>query len=327
MCPQKVMFSVVLVMMMLLRQTVVGLAPSEKKLLERRNLLGSVGVAVVGSSIPAPSYGMFDISEILEKRADIPRIPRQDLNQKFAVLLMRTSYNVVDDLDFIAMDEFQKDFFLRRQNEWEKYVIKSKQRLGRPPMQGDLTDAAYFDFISFAQYETINAALVKPKSVFNELLTAEGDSVVIARGGPDSIPDNLLALTHSQRVGNAILDYILDTYKDVDINGPLLPNIQQLFQWFAINGFAADAQVSLSTPVSTSLSASSTLDIRLLAPANLWSLQNLLKSKRQLTNDFVAKTLTAYLTRRDGCAFTLHPQPTFVDGATSTLHRCQVLTV
>jgi hypothetical protein len=52
------------------------------------------------------------------------------------------SYSVVDDLDFVPMDEFQKDFFLFRQDEWEDYK-------GYHPtvMQGDLADPLYFDFI------------------------------------------------------------------------------------------------------------------------------------------------------------------------------------
>jgi hypothetical protein len=40
---------------------------------------------------------------------------RERLDRDFAVLLMRTSYAVADDLDFVPMDEFQRDFFLLRQ--------------------------------------------------------------------------------------------------------------------------------------------------------------------------------------------------------------------
>ena len=44
-----------------------------------------------------------------------PRILRTKLNQDFAVLLMRSSYNVLDQLDCVAMDQFQRDFFIIRQ--------------------------------------------------------------------------------------------------------------------------------------------------------------------------------------------------------------------
>lgn len=40
---------------------------------------------------------------------------RSRLNLDFAVLLMRSSYNALDELDCVAMDQFQRDFFLIRQ--------------------------------------------------------------------------------------------------------------------------------------------------------------------------------------------------------------------
>ena len=73
-------------------------------------------------------------------------LPRKRMDLSLAVLLMRSSYGIVDDLDFILMDMFQKDFFIFRQDEWEDY--KSKHPT---VMQGDLADPLYFDFISFAQ--------------------------------------------------------------------------------------------------------------------------------------------------------------------------------
>ena len=63
---------------------------------------------------------------------------------------MRTSYKVADELDFVPMNEFQKDFFLLRQTEWDPY----RKQLPKVT-QGDLADPNYFDFISFAQYATI----------------------------------------------------------------------------------------------------------------------------------------------------------------------------
>lgn len=44
---------------------------------------------------------------------------RLQLEQDLAVLLMRSSYQVADDLDFVGMDTFQKEQFLFRQAEWE----------------------------------------------------------------------------------------------------------------------------------------------------------------------------------------------------------------
>src|SRR3569832_790548 len=48
-------------------------------------------------------------------RPNPPRVLRPKLNKDFAVLLMRSSYNTLDELDCVAMDQFQRDFFLIRQ--------------------------------------------------------------------------------------------------------------------------------------------------------------------------------------------------------------------
>jgi hypothetical protein len=91
---------------------------------------------------------------------------RRPIDQKFAVLLMRTSYAVLDEMDVVAMDQFQRDFFLFRSTYYEDYV----NSLGGAGVvkQGDLTDPNYFDYVSFAQYRTINYELDKPASIFKE---------------------------------------------------------------------------------------------------------------------------------------------------------------
>lgn len=85
-----------------------------------------------------------DFGKFIERksRPDHVGVPRKRMELTFSVQLMRLSYAVVDDLDFVPMDEFQKDFFLFRQDEWEDYK-------GYHPtvMQGDLADPLYFDFI------------------------------------------------------------------------------------------------------------------------------------------------------------------------------------
>ena len=53
------------------------------------------------------------------------RLPRTLVYRPFAVLLMRSCYDAVDQLNFVPMDQFQKDFFLLRQNEWEKYLAEN----------------------------------------------------------------------------------------------------------------------------------------------------------------------------------------------------------
>lgn len=81
---------------------------------------------------------------------------------------------VADDLDFVAMNKFQKDFFLLRQSEWDRY------RKDLPNLQqGDLSDPAYFDFISFCQHATLAAEMSQGSQVFEELVNAEGTSQVL----------------------------------------------------------------------------------------------------------------------------------------------------
>jgi hypothetical protein len=94
-------------------------------------------------------------------RPPVRALPRRRLAQEFAVLLMRSSYAVADELDFVAMNEFQKDQFLFRQKEWDPY------RAQLPKVtQGDLTDPAYFDFMSLCQYATIASGMRNGKLLF-----------------------------------------------------------------------------------------------------------------------------------------------------------------
>jgi hypothetical protein len=60
----------------------------------------------------------------LERKQRIPpmKLIRPTLNQDFAVLLMRSSYNALDELDCVPMDQFQKDFFFIRSAEYLNYV-------------------------------------------------------------------------------------------------------------------------------------------------------------------------------------------------------------
>ena len=81
----------------------------------------------------------------------------------FAVQMMRSSYGVADDLDFVPMDEFQRTFFLFRQDEWEDY-----RNVHPNVMQGDLAEALYFDFISFAQYAVIADKMRRGMQIFEE---------------------------------------------------------------------------------------------------------------------------------------------------------------
>ena len=66
----------------------------------------------------------------------------------------------------------------------------------------------YFDFISFAQYALINDKIKNAKVEFVEKFNAEGDTRVVRR----EVTDALLVPTHSAKVGDIVLDYIIETY-------------------------------------------------------------------------------------------------------------------
>lgn len=79
-------------------------------------------------SLPAlPAGSPADrLSRMLQSAAGPVRVkpqvlPRSKLENDFAVLLMRTTYSVADQLDYYPMDKFQQDQFLFRQDEWELY--------------------------------------------------------------------------------------------------------------------------------------------------------------------------------------------------------------
>jgi hypothetical protein len=125
----------------------------------------------VGSSLAAEPVQAKDtdsVKAILQRklRSKPPKVLRRKLSQDFAVLLMRSSYNALDEMDCIAMDQFQRDFFLIRVSEYQTYT----RNLGDGMVQqGDLTDPYYFDFISYAQYKTINREITNdPLFVFEE---------------------------------------------------------------------------------------------------------------------------------------------------------------
>ena len=166
---------------------------------------GLLDVDATGLSLPRA----FELSL---PKPELPRANRAPLDQKFAVCMMRSSYNTVDELDFCAMDAFQKRFFLIRQDAWQPYLARARAALGRPPEQGELADPLYFDFISFAQYETINDFLKRPRKLFEELVSAEGETRVVARNASSVADDRLLAAEHGRRVGDKVLDFVLERF-------------------------------------------------------------------------------------------------------------------
>eukprot|EP00617_Octactis_speculum_P014960 CAMPEP_0185754408 /NCGR_PEP_ID=MMETSP1174-20130828/13058_1 /TAXON_ID=35687 /ORGANISM="Dictyocha speculum, Strain CCMP1381" /LENGTH=374 /DNA_ID=CAMNT_0028432599 /DNA_START=84 /DNA_END=1208 /DNA_ORIENTATION=+ len=280
----------------------------------RRSLLGSglrIGAGIVTfrtATLPAPASA-FDLkppenskleSELLLENWDNPPISagRPRIEQDFAVLLMRSSYNTVDALDFIGMDTFQREFFLFRQSKYEKYIEALSNAF---IVQGELADPRYFDFISYAQYATISSCMNRGLFVFTEQVGADGEEQVVRRD--TTITNALLPAMHSKAVGDTILNWLLERYNK-EGEQPRLPiamgqstdalvaNINQLLGLFFLNNFLSDWTVRL---VGGGQQGRQAVELVVSNPATRWSQQALSRRGSVIHNDFEVKTVIAYL--------------------------------
>eukprot|EP00980_Cylindrotheca_fusiformis_P020298 scaffold7340_cov128-Cylindrotheca_fusiformis.AAC.1 len=247
-----------------------------------------------------------------------PKVLRRKLSRDFAILLMRSSYNALDDLDCVPM-------FLIRSSEYGPYLSD----LG-PGMvqQGDLSDPFYFDFISYAQYATINREITEdPPSVFEEnqaIDEGEGKPMnfvdVVVKRDP-SLTNAMLGPEHSRIVGSVILDRLDEIFGQTDSAIPfiekgskpeptdaslspltelLLAALQQLVNLFLVNGYAFGGNASLTAEGTNPWSAKgASFLISLNAPATLWGGKILQKEGAIISNSFVTKAATE-LIRRSG---------------------------
>lgn len=297
-----------------------------EKAFSRRDVLEKLSTISLATTIAAPET-CFAAPPMTVKEADSasnqferkrrkapPKLLRAPLNLDFAVLLMRSSYNAMDEIDCVAMDQFQKDFFFIRQAEYLPYTNSLGPGLVK---QGDLSDAYYFDFISFAQYSTIFRDItIDPPMVFEEqqpIIVGEDEkqqfiSKVIKRD--PSLDNSKLAQRHDELVGEKILDKLNETFAQTASAIPSIQagsssinqiqaSIQQLVNLFLINGYAFNGSVNIKKEGKNGGLSGAQIDIILTAPANLWSGQALQLKKAFPTNDFIAKT-TKVMLRRAG---------------------------
>jgi hypothetical protein len=171
-----------------------------------------------------------------------------------ALLLMRSSYDVADELDYVPMNRFQKEFFLRRADEWALYRQdhESMKKVVSDSMF-ELSNPLYFDFISSVQYATISALMRDPAPMeFEEQLGLE--PVHVVRRDP-AVSNALLPALFLERVGDRILDTILVNFTGPDFYTQPPPpcppagsgaaaqraavdGIKQLYTVLAENGYA-----------------------------------------------------------------------------------------
>lgn len=243
-------------------------------------------------------------------------ILRQKLSQDFAVLLMRSSYNALDYLDVCPMDQFQRDFFLIRQNEYQPYINQLGPGL---VTQGDLKDPYYFDFISYAQYLTVDRDIRDPPVLFEEQQPIKDDDANNDNNAVDSngivlqrfqnvvvkrsiLEEKELPITHDRLVGEAILEKLIATFENTSsaLISPsssesrissvqeLQKAVRQLMNLFLLNGFAYDGIFSVLSfdPEKRKLE----MQVKLTSPANLWSGKCLQIRNTLVKNDFFGKT-------------------------------------
>ena len=293
----------------------------------RREILSQAGALVATMGLPSASLAAEpvnakDTDSLLamarrKLRPKPPKLLRRKLSQDFAVLLMRSSYNALDEMDCVAMDQFQRDFFLIRLGEYQTYT----KSLGDGMVQqGDLTDPYYFDFISFAQYKTINREVTQdPPYVFEEQqIPPEGSEIpstnpngtarfvpVVVQRDP-KLTNAMLVPTHQAMVGATVLDKLEANFAETELKIPklgdkpdslsLLSGLRAIVNIFLISGYAFKGEVTAAAS-STTNGALATYIISLSAPATLWSGKVLQLEGDPLDNDFLLKTLNEYIRR------------------------------
>ncbi|KAL7545452.1 hypothetical protein ACHAWF_008802 [Thalassiosira exigua] len=273
--------------------------------------LSHPSVALAAPPLTAEMADNFSARAERALRPKPAKVLRPRMNLDFAVLLMRSSYNAIDQIDIVAMDQFQRDFFLIRQAEYKPYA----DALGAGAMQqGDLADPNYFDFISFAQYATIAREIVNPPSVFEEqqpVEVGEGEpqrfeSVVVKRD--PSLANSELPQRHTELVGNAILDKLYEKFGDTASAIPriepgsrpsadaLLAAIKQMVNLFLVSGFAWEGNTTMLAGGLQDAKGAQ-FSITFTSPATLWSGQSLKAKNAPLTNDFALKTARVMVSR------------------------------
>eukprot|EP00850_Spirogloea_muscicola_P008293 SM000044S15940 [mRNA] locus=s44:172031:173858:+ [translate_table: standard] len=232
---------------------------------------------------------------------------------KLAVLLMRSSYEAVDDLDFIAMDKFQE------KSEVEQYT---QQYLPLKIRYGDLTDPLYFDFITFSQFATISRAMQTGQLVFQERTGSTGEMRTVIRD--ERFHDNAsLPKAFEHQAGSRIYTSLVEGFEGNVFGAPMpcpsganidyvVGSIRSLLDVLVSHGYALAATVA---DVNITSDAGS-FQLNLEGPATLWGMRTLSNRGALTRTDFHALAIAALLRASQfGCKCT--PQCT----ETSCLER------
>jgi hypothetical protein len=208
---------------------------------------------------------------------------------------MRSSYEAVDDLDFMPMDQFQKSFWLFRQGEQESYNLQYSPLKART---GDLTDPLYFDFVAFCQYAVIGREILKGAQVFKEFCEECVDQARIVRRDPAYADNTMLPSLFNKAAGDKIYDGLLNGFRDEVFGAPaplpkaaglqqVVAGVKELTDVLVKAGFALKSEV---VPVDES-----SFRMSLQGPANLWSVSALNYRRSPVVNHYDIFAVEAFL--------------------------------
>ncbi|KAK9794616.1 hypothetical protein WJX73_010418 [Symbiochloris irregularis] len=232
------------------------------------------------------------------------------MSMPFAVLLLRSVYEAADSLDFIAMDQYQKEFWKLRQREYEPFLERCKPL---PVRQGDLTDPLYFDFISFAQFATLNEEMRYGKQTFQEWCEECEDQQRTIQRSAELRDNQSLAPALLQRAGDAIYAGLQSGFRGETYDVPqpcptgasldeLASCVQGVLDVFVSKGYAQKAQVSCvnchrdehSIEWHGAGAGGGAFTVHLERPSTLWGLGRL-NGGSSVAPAFDALTVAAYL--------------------------------
>ncbi|KAG2436194.1 hypothetical protein HXX76_006506 [Chlamydomonas incerta] len=272
----------------------------------RGALLGTALGALVSLALPTRPATGADLSDYIYRAFPPPpepvMFPRNKLTQPFAVLLMRSAYDTVDDLDFIAMNDFQKNFWRLRASEQEAYNLQYEPL---KPKIGDISDSLYFDFISYSQFSTIAREMPKGLQVFREYCEEEEnktcqDRFRVVRRDAAIADNNVLPALFFAKTGDRIYTGLKDGFRNTQFGAPpplpasasfaqVTDSIQALLDVCVKNGYALKAEVSDVDE------AAQSFKVKLLGPVNLWGLTSLNYRRAVVTNCYDAMLIDAFL--------------------------------
>ncbi|KXZ54425.1 hypothetical protein GPECTOR_5g79 [Gonium pectorale] len=247
---------------------------------------------------PAVAADLTDyLSKVFPPPAEPVLFPRKALNQTFAVLLMRSAYETVDDLDFIPMNDFQKAFWKLRASEQESYNL---QYSPLKPKIGDVTDSLYFDFISYSQFSTIARELPQGQQVFKEYCEDCPDLYRLVRRDAALADNSLLPDVFFARTGDRIYGGLKDGFRNFQFGAPqplspgaslgeLTATIQRLLDVMVDNGYALKAEVYDVNEAERSFR------VKVTGPANLWGLTSLRHRRSLVVNAYDSMAIDAFL--------------------------------